>query len=100
MNPAMGRKFAFIRTFDWGLAVASDRGLVVPAIVDAHVKTVRQLAAEVDDIVGKARAGAGPNPMGGRHHIYRVELRLTSGLDEGVPIVNPPRRDPRDRSLK
>ncbi|MFN8088846.1 MAG: dihydrolipoamide acetyltransferase family protein [Mycobacterium sp.] len=72
-----------------GLAVASDRGLVVPAIVDAHVKTVRQLAAEVDDIVGKARAGAlAPTQLGGT--TFTVSNFGSLGLDEGVPIVNPP----------
>jgi len=72
-----------------GLAVASERGLVVPAIVDAHAKTLRQLAAEVDDLVSKARAGTlSPAQLGGS--TFTVSNFGALGLDEGVPIINYP----------
>ena len=43
--------------FGIGIAVDTDRGLVVPVIKDAEKKTVRDLAAEVAGLAEKARAG-------------------------------------------
>lgn len=40
-----------------GIAVDTDRGLVVPVIRDADKKTIRDLAAEVSTLAEKARAG-------------------------------------------
>ncbi len=40
-----------------GIAVALDDGLIVPVLRDADAKTVRQLAAETRDLVGRAREG-------------------------------------------
>ncbi len=72
-----------------GLAVATDRGLVVPSIVDAHAKTVRQLAVVVEDIVRKARAGTlAPAQLGGS--TFTVSNFGALGLDGGVPIINHP----------
>ena len=72
-----------------GVAVATYRGLVVPVVVDAHTKTVRQLAAAVDDLVGKARAGTlAPIQLGGS--TFTVSNFGALGLDEGVPIINHP----------
>jgi pyruvate dehydrogenase E2 component (dihydrolipoamide acetyltransferase) len=40
-----------------GIAVALDDGLIVPVLRDADAKTVRQLATETRDLVGRAREG-------------------------------------------
>ena len=40
-----------------GIAVALDDGLIVPVLRDADAKTVRQLAVETRDLVGRAREG-------------------------------------------
>jgi pyruvate dehydrogenase E2 component (dihydrolipoamide acetyltransferase) len=42
---------------DVGLAVATDRGLVVPVIRDAHVRGAAEIAAERGRLVAAARAG-------------------------------------------
>ena len=72
-----------------GIAVATDRGLVVPVIADAHALTLRRLAAVVDDRVERARAGAlGPAELGGS--TFTVSNFGALGLDEGVPVINHP----------
>lgn len=72
-----------------GLAVATERGLLVPVLADAHAKTLRQLAEEVGGLVTRARAGKlAPAELGGS--TFTVSNFGALGLDEGVPIINHP----------
>lgn len=72
-----------------GVAVASARGLVVPVIDDAHRRTTRELAASVDDLVERARAGTlAPAQLG--NSTFTVSNFGALGLDEGVPVINYP----------
>jgi pyruvate/2-oxoglutarate dehydrogenase complex dihydrolipoamide acyltransferase (E2) component len=43
--------------FDVGVAVDTDAGLTVPVIHAADTKSIRELAAEIDDLAQRARAG-------------------------------------------
>lgn len=71
-----------------GVAVATERGLVVP-VVDAAGRTTRQLAAAVDTVVQRARAGTlGPSELSGS--TFTVSNFGALGLDEGVPVINFP----------
>ncbi|AQT79336.1 branched-chain alpha-keto acid dehydrogenase subunit E2 [Mycolicibacterium litorale] len=71
-----------------GVAVATERGLVVP-VVDAASRTTRQLAAAVDAVVQRARAGTlVPAELGGS--TFTVSNFGALGLDEGVPVINHP----------
>jgi pyruvate dehydrogenase E2 component (dihydrolipoamide acetyltransferase) len=72
-----------------GIAVATDRGLVVPVIGDAHTLTTRRLATVVDDMVERARAGTlAPAELGGS--TFTVSNFGALGLDDGVPVINYP----------
>lgn len=72
-----------------GVAVATDRGLVVPVIDAAQRQTIRQLAGAVEELVGKARAGSLlPTQLGGS--TFTVSNFGALGLDEGVPVINHP----------
>ena len=72
-----------------GIAVATERGLVVPVIADAHRLTTRQLAAAVDQLVDKARSGSlSPAELG--NSTFTVSNFGALGLDEGVPVINYP----------
>ncbi|TGD85159.1 2-oxo acid dehydrogenase subunit E2 [Mycolicibacterium sp. CH28] len=72
-----------------GIAVASERGLVVPVIADAHRLTTRRLAAAVEQLVGKARNGSlSPAELG--NSTFTVSNFGALGLDEGVPVINYP----------
>ncbi|MFG2890399.1 dihydrolipoamide acetyltransferase family protein [Streptomyces sp. NPDC048248] len=71
-----------------GIAAATPRGLIVPNIKDAGVKTLPQLAAELGDLVATAREGkTSPAAMaGGTVTITNVGV---FGVDTGTPILNP-----------
>lgn len=71
-----------------GVAVATERGLVVP-VVDTRGRSTRQLAAAVDDVVARARAGTlAPTQLSGS--TFTVSNFGALGLDEGVPVINHP----------
>ncbi|MFO0847524.1 MAG: 2-oxo acid dehydrogenase subunit E2 [Gemmataceae bacterium] len=50
-------ELVFKRYFHIGIAVDTERGLVVPVIRDADKKSIRDLAAEIAGLADKARAG-------------------------------------------
>ena len=56
------------RRIDIGLAVDTDRGLLVPVVRDVGSKGVAQLAAETTALVERARAGkCAPDELRGGH---------------------------------
>ncbi|MFE9443015.1 dihydrolipoamide acetyltransferase family protein [Streptomyces sp. NPDC006602] len=71
-----------------GIAAATPRGLIVPNIKDAHVKTLPQLAEALGELVATAREGkTSPAAMqGGTVTITNVGV---FGVDTGTPILNP-----------
>ncbi|MFC6009477.1 dihydrolipoamide acetyltransferase family protein [Nocardia lasii] len=71
-----------------GIAVASDRGLMVPNIKDAHSLSLRELCREISWAADTARSGnATPNDLrGGTFTLTNVGV---FGVDTGVPLVNP-----------
>lgn len=73
---------------DLGIAVATDRGLVVPHIKRADALTLAELAASLTDVVGRARSGAAsPSELvGGTFTITNVGV---FGVDGGTPMITP-----------
>jgi pyruvate dehydrogenase E2 component (dihydrolipoamide acetyltransferase) len=71
-----------------GIAAATDRGLVVPNVKDAHAMTLPQLAAGLAQLAETARAGkATPADLsGGTITITNVGI---FGVDTGTPILSP-----------
>jgi pyruvate dehydrogenase E2 component (dihydrolipoamide acetyltransferase) len=72
-----------------GLAVASDRGLLVPVIRDANAKSVTTIAAEARDLAARCRDGT----------ISAAELEGSTitisnlgmfGIDRFTAVINPP----------
>ncbi|MCU1644764.1 MAG: Dihydrolipoyllysine-residue acetyltransferase component of pyruvate dehydrogenase complex [Nocardia sp.] len=71
-----------------GIAVATERGLMVPNLKDAHSHSLRALSQEISDVAQLARSG-GATPAeltGGTFTITNVGV---FGVDTGVPLVNP-----------
>jgi 2-oxoisovalerate dehydrogenase E2 component (dihydrolipoyl transacylase) len=74
-------------TVNLGIAVATERGLLVPVVVDAQNKTTRQLAARVAEVIGAARDGSiKPGELQGS--TFTVSNFGALGLDDGVPVIN------------
>lgn len=72
-----------------GLAVDTERGLLVPVIRDAQAKSVQQIAAESARLIAQARAGkAGPDDLrGGTFTITNLGMYE---IDAFTPIINLP----------
>lgn len=73
---------------DLGIAVATDRGLLVPTVKDAHALSLLDLTRAIDDVVALARTGrATPADLtGGTVTVTNVGV---FGVDTGTPILTP-----------
>ena len=71
-----------------GIAAATDRGLVVPSVKDAHELSLPGLAQAISDLASTARAGkSSPADLrGGTITITNVGV---FGVDTGTPIITP-----------
>ncbi len=72
-----------------GLAVATDAGLVVPVIRDAHAKTVKEIAADRKGLVDKARNGK-LTPMDFEGGTFSISNLGMMGIDSFTAVLNPP----------
>lgn len=72
-----------------GLAVDTERGLLVPVIRDADTKGLAQLAQETSALIARAQAGQStPAELtGGTFTITNLGM---FGIDSFTPIINPP----------
>ena len=71
-----------------GVAVASDRGLLVPNVKDAQAMDLRALAQALTALVKTARAGRTTPADMARGTISITNIGVF-GVDGGVPILNP-----------
>jgi pyruvate dehydrogenase E2 component (dihydrolipoamide acetyltransferase) len=72
-----------------GVAVATEKGLVVPVIHNANKKSLTQIAATLKELVEKAREGklTKEDITGGTFTITNLG---TYGVEVFIPIINPP----------
>jgi 2-oxoisovalerate dehydrogenase E2 component (dihydrolipoyl transacylase) len=72
-----------------GVAVDTDRGLMVPVIKDAHAKSTVQLAAETAELAARCRDGSiTPAELTGG--TFTFDNYGSFGNDDGNPIINHP----------
>jgi 2-oxoisovalerate dehydrogenase E2 component (dihydrolipoyl transacylase) len=76
-------------TVNLGIAVATDRGLLVPVVAGAQSKSTRELAARVQELVRGARDGS-ITPAELQGSTFTVSNFGALGLDDGVPVINYP----------
>lgn len=75
--------------YDIGVAVGTDRGLVVPVIRDANLKSFAELEKEVTSFAGKAREGKlGLDDLTGG--VFTITNGGIYGSLLSTPILNPP----------
>ncbi|MBX9473069.1 dihydrolipoamide acetyltransferase family protein [Microcella sp.] len=75
-------------TVNLGIAVATDRGLMVPHITSADRRTLPELTAEIADLAAAARAGElAPSQLSGS--TFTITNIGVFGVDAGTPILNP-----------
>jgi pyruvate dehydrogenase E2 component (dihydrolipoamide acetyltransferase) len=71
-----------------GIAAATERGLVVPHIRDAHAMNLLQLAEALGELTRDARAGTTP-PERLSGSTITISNPGVFGVDAGTPILNP-----------
>ncbi|TJZ50137.1 2-oxo acid dehydrogenase subunit E2 [Streptomyces piniterrae] len=72
-----------------GFAAQTDRGLMVPVVRDAHVRTVEELSAEIARLTETARAG-GLSLAELTHGTFTLNNYGVFGVDGSTPIINHP----------
>jgi pyruvate dehydrogenase E2 component (dihydrolipoamide acetyltransferase) len=72
-----------------GIAVAVDRGLLVPVIRDADGKGVGQIAREARDLIARTRDGS-ITPAELEGSVVSVSNLGMFGIDRFTAIINPP----------
>lgn len=72
-----------------GVAVAVDEGLLVPVVRFADTKSLSQIAAEVKDFAGKAKAKK-LQPSDWEGNTFTISNLGMFGIDEFTAIINPP----------
>jgi len=84
-----GRRLRLPDTLDVGVAVASERGLVVPIVRDVLGRTFPELAVELARVVAEARGGSKEQQLytGGHFTITNI---AAGGVEGGTPIMNAP----------
>ena len=74
---------------DIGIAVSSDRGLVVPVLRDAHLLSLAEIEKGIVDLAGKARSG-GLSPDDLKGGTFSITNGGIFGSMLSTPIINPP----------
>lgn len=72
-----------------GMAVDTDRGLLVPVIFGSDTLTLAELSAQAKTLAGKAREGKlSPDEMSGGS--FTVSNLGSMGIESFTPVINPP----------
>ena len=72
-----------------GIAVDTERGLIVPVVRDAEPRSIAELAAEIGRLAEAARAGTlHPEDVAGA--TISVSNTGSYGSEAGTPLLNPP----------
>jgi len=72
-----------------GMAVDTDRGLLVPVLFGAENLSLSALAAQTKELAGKAREGKlSPDEMSGGS--FTVSNLGSMGVESFTPVINPP----------
>lgn len=89
VDSAQGPQVRVAHCVHLGIAAATERGLLVPVIADAHTMTTRELAHRANELINRARGGVlGPNDL--RGSTFTVTNFGALGVDDGVPVINHP----------
>ncbi|WP_010258302.1 dihydrolipoamide acetyltransferase family protein [Treponema primitia] len=84
-----GNELIYKGSINLGIAVATERGLLVPVIHNAQELSLRQISAQAADLAGRAREGhlTSDEMSGGTFTVSNVGMY---GITAFTPIINPP----------
>jgi len=84
-----GNEIVYPPTVNIGIAVDTERGLIVPVLRDATSKSMGDLTQEMNDLLGRAAQGKATSDelIGGTFTITNLGVQ---DIDAFTPIINPP----------
>lgn len=93
-HPYMNARLAadaieYLAHVNLGMAVDTERGLLVPNIKDADTKSLRQFGAEFRELAGKARSGR-VQPDALSDGTFTITSLGTHDIDAFTPVINLP----------
>lgn len=84
-----GDEIIYWNTINIGIAVDTERGLVVPVIRDAHLKNAREIESELATLLPRVKEGkAMPDELSGS--TFTITNLGIYDIDGFTPIINPP----------
>jgi len=84
-----GDEIVYWETVNIGIAVDTERGLVVPVIRDVQKKSIHELTLEMDELMSRALEGeALPDELTGS--TFTITNLGVYDIDAFTPIINPP----------
>lgn len=82
-------RMLYFKNVNMGVAVDTDRGLMVPTLFDANLKSLNEISAEVKRLVKDCQAGT-INPDLLRNGSFTVTNLGTLDIESFTPVINPP----------
>ena len=79
----------FFNTVNLGIAVDTDRGLLVPTLAHAEKLSLNELSAQAKALIGEAQKGTiAPDKL--RNGSFTVTNLGSLGIESFTPVINPP----------
>ena len=79
----------FFNTVNLGIAVDTDRGLLVPTLMHAEKLTLNELSAQAKALIGEAQKGTiAPDKL--KNGSFTVTNLGSLGIESFTPVINPP----------
>lgn len=82
-------RMLYFKNVNMGVAVDTDRGLMVPTLFNANLKSLNEISAEVKKLVKDCQAGT-INPDMLRNGSFTVTNLGTLDVESFTPVINPP----------
>ncbi len=79
----------YFRNVNLGIAVDTDRGLMVPTLFNANLKSLNQISAEIKSLVQDCQKGT-VNPDFLKGGTFTITNLGTLGIESFTPVINPP----------
>jgi len=85
----LGDTMRFFDNVHLGIAVDTDRGLLVPTVFNADIKSLVQISEEVKSVAAMSKSGTiSPDVLTGAS--FTVTNLGTFGIESFTPVINPP----------
>lgn len=85
----LGDKMRYFRDVNIGIAVDTDRGLLVPTLFGANNLSLNELSINAKEIIGQAKSGSiSPDLLSGG--TFTVTNLGALGVESFTPVINPP----------